>query len=337
MSLDLVDKNIILISPKYFDYEMEVKKELERRGASVYFIDDRIKNSTLNKAFFRLKPSNTVGSPKIFKYFKDHLKVNEGKEIDYLIAIIPEGFSRKIIEYYREKLKDTIFILYMWDSVDNRLYTLNILDLFDRKFTFDKNNAQQYGLNFRPLFYTEEYSHIGKDRQALDQVVYDLSFIGTVHSDRYNVIKKLVKSSKKALHQFFYFFLQNPVLIFYYYIIDPTFRKITLKDISYKALSKSDVLSIISRSLCIVDINHPKQTGLTIRTLEVLGAKRKLITTNKDILTYDFYQSNNILLIDRDNPVLDEAFLSTPFQEIDDLIYNKYSIANWVEDILTIE
>jgi hypothetical protein len=337
MSLDLVGKNIILISPKYFNYEMEVKKELERRGAAVYFIDDRIKNSTLTKAFFRLKPSNAVGSPKVFKYFKDHLQAHEDKKIDYLIAIIPEGFSRKIIEFYRERLKDTIFILYMWDSIDNRLYTLNILDLFDRRFTFDKNNAQKYGLNFRPLFYTEEYSLIGKEHQTIDQFAYDLSFIGTVHSDRYNVIKKLVKSSKKRFHNFFYFFLQNPVLIFYYYITDPRFRKISLKDISYKALSKSDVLSIISRSLCIVDINHPKQTGLTIRTLEVLGAKRKLITTNKDILTYDFYQSNNILLIDRDNPILDEAFLSTPFQEIDDLIYNKYSIANWVEDILTIE
>lgn len=330
---ELTGKNVLLISPRFFNYEKEIVKELENKGANVHFIDDRIKNSAINKALFRLHLGGKLRKRKVFKYFDDQLKEATKKHIHYLIAIVPEGFSREIIEYYKSKLPDTVFVLYMWDSILNRPYILDVLNFFDHKYTFDRYNSEEYGLIFRPLFYTNDYSHLGAITVNFE---YDLSFIGTAHSDRYTVISELVRCLKQPLRTLFFFYLQHPALILYYRLTDPKFKNVKLKDVSFKGLSKQEVLDIIKKSFCVVDINHPKQTGLTMRTLEVLGARRKLITTNKDIMNYDFYHPNNILLIDRDKPVLDEKFLALPFVDLDDSIYNSYSLSSWVNTILTI-
>ena len=53
-------------------------------------------------------------------------------------------------------------------------------------------------------------------------------------------------------------------------------------------------MEIFSDSRCILDAPQAGQVGLTIRTIECLGAKRKLVTTNSDIKNYDFYNENNI-------------------------------------------
>ena len=334
MSSDLLNKNIILISPTYFNYEKDIQKELERRGAFVYFIDDRIKNGTFNKALFRLKLREKIGRNNVVEYFKKHLDNNSAKKIDYVVAITPEGFSKEIIQYYKKELPDTVFILYMWDSIGNRPYIVENLEFYEKKLTFDKNDSVKYGLVFRPLFFTQDYKAIGQDKGK--DFKYDLSFIGTAHSDRYNVIKKFVNGSDKKLRTFFFFYLQSPILIIYYWITDPNFRRIRVKDISFKSLSKKEVLQIVENSFCIMDINHPKQSGLTIRSIEVLGAKRKLVTTNKDIVDYDFYDQDNILLINRDNPVFNSSFLAKPYKEIDENTYNRYSLSDWMDDVLSI-
>jgi hypothetical protein len=65
----------------------------------------------------------------------------------------------------------------------------------------------------------------------------------------------------------------------------------------------------------------------------MLGKEIKLITTNAKIKEYDFYNSANILIIDRTNPVIDENFINAPYQSLPDELYYKYSIDGWLEDI----
>ena len=55
---------------------------------------------------------------------------------------------------------------------------------------------------------------------------------------------------------------------------------------------------IYSNSRCVLDSAQEGQMGLTIRVLEALGAKKKLITTNEDIVNYDFYNEENIYVYD---------------------------------------
>ena len=72
-----------------------------------------------------------------------------------------------------------------------------------------------------------------------------------------------------------------------------------------------------------------------MRSIEMLGAERKLITTNAAIKEYDFYNPNNICVIDRNNPVIDKQFLSIPYESVSPELYHKYSLDGWLEYIFT--
>ena len=70
-----------------------------------------------------------------------------------------------------------------------------------------------------------------------------------------------------------------------------------------------------------------------MRTIECIGAKRKMITTNTDVENYSFYNSKNIYILDRKDMIIDENFLITEYQDIDSDTYNLLSIGGWLYSI----
>ncbi len=71
-----------------------------------------------------------------------------------------------------------------------------------------------------------------------------------------------------------------------------------------------------------------------MRTLETLGARKKLVTTNSSVKFYDFYSEDNISIIDRNNPVISERFLNTPYKNVEPHVYRRYSLSGWLEEII---
>ena len=103
--------------------------------------------------------------------------------------------------------------------------------------------------------------------------------------------------------------------------------------INFKNLSMNSILDLYKESNVILDIHHPLQNGLTIRTFETLGAKKKIITTNEQIKKYIFYNSNNILIIDRKSPKIDINFFKQDFQDCDKDLYYAMSLNGWIDTI----
>ena len=52
------------------------------------------------------------------------------------------------------------------------------------------------------------------------------------------------------------------------------------------------------------------------------------------IFFYLFYNPNNILVVDRNNPVIPDSFMESPYEEIPQDIYDKYYIDNWCDVLL---
>lgn len=67
-----------------------------------------------------------------------------------------------------------------------------------------------------------------------------------------------------------------------------------------------------------------------------MGLHKKLITTNFNIKEYDFYNENNILVIDSENPKINLAFFEKPYEEIPTEILKKYIINGWIENMLNV-
>ena len=90
-------------------------------------------------------------------------------------------------------------------------------------------------------------------------------------------------------------------------------------------------------SKIILDIAHSNQEGLSFRPYEAMGLRKKLITTNKSIVNYDFYNPNNIFLIeDVNNIVIPEEFFKSDYEDIDPSVRDKYYIKNWINKIINV-
>ena len=74
-----------------------------------------------------------------------------------------------------------------------------------------------------------------------------------------------------------------------------------------KFMTYEECVSSIQRATCLVDIIQGDSTGLTIKTCEAVCYDKKLITTNKHVVEYPFYDPRFIKVIDSSNDI-DESF-----------------------------
>lgn len=326
----LTGKNILLISVKFFNYEVLIKKELEKMGATVALYDERPSNSFFSKAIIRIKKE--VYKTKITSYYQKIMKELEGKSFDYFLLIKGEVVPVFFIDFLREKNPSIKLIYYTYDSFKNNKNGLDIMNLFDAKFTFDSNDAIQYNMGFRPLFFATDYSDLYMKNE--ENFKYDLAFIGTAHSDRYIIAENANNwCNKNGLKMFTFYFSPSKLLFKIKKLTEKSFKNFDPKKISYNSLSHKNIITIYKDSKAILDINHPGQNGLTMRTFETLGAGRKLITTNEKVKNYPFYNENNIWIIDRDNPQYGKTFFETDFSPMPNNIYESMSLNGWIKEV----
>lgn len=325
----LDNKKILFFSPKFFGYENDIKKELENFGAEVFYFDERPKNDFFTKVFIRLNQKKLI-KRKINQYYTNIESQIKNIKFDYIFLLNVETVPLSFVEKIISSNSEIKIFTYFWDSINNRKHSLEYLKYSHKFFSFDSQDKfVDENIIFLPLFYNNDY----KDLKNIDKnYKYDICFIGTLHSDRYDVVKKIL-SLMEAKKSYVYFYSTSKILFLFQKLFDKNFKNIRKEDVSFSSLSKENTIDIINKSKVVIDIEHIKQKGLTMRTLEMLGANKKMITTNKEIVNYDFYNTDNIYIIDRNNINLDKSFFEIDFKSIEDNIYDKYSITQWIETI----
>ncbi|MGG5208552.1 hypothetical protein ACQWU4_06355 [Chryseobacterium sp. MIQD13] len=327
--MNLKGKSILLISVKFFNYEVLIKHELEEMGASVALFDERPSNSFFSKAIIRIKKE--MYSVKINQYFNEIIEKIKDKKYDYFLLIKGEATPKFFLDFLKENNPGIKFIFYTYDSFKNNSNGLDILNYFEAKFTFDSQDAVQYQMSFRPLFFAQDYGNLyGKNKEFQN----DLAFIGTAHSDRYSISEK-AKSwcNGHQLKMFTFYYSPSKLLFKYKKATDRNFKNFDYNKISFNSLSHHEIVDVYKNTKVILDINHPGQDGLTMRTFETLGAGRKLITTNPKIKKYPFYDSQNVYIIEREAIKFDENFFRSDFKEMNSEIRESMSLKGWVNEV----
>ncbi len=335
MEQDLKGKKILYIGVKFFNYEIEIKKMLESMGAKVDFYNERPSNGFFMRLMIRIKLKKLI-SKKINTYYSQLLKETERINYDYVFFVSPETIPEKQMTDLRETQSKADFVLYMWDSFKNKNTGYTITKYFDRIFTFDENDAEKNkDFVFLPLYYLPIYN-VSSDNK--ENPKYDYFLACTMHSDRYKVIKKLkAQVAAKGFSMYSFLFFHSKALYWGRKVLNPNFLFAKKSEFAFDPISQNEITERIAQSKVIIDIQHPEQSGLTNRTFEALGAHKKLITTNPNIKSYDFYNPQNIYIIDRNNPILDEEFLNGAYQKPSDRIYQKYTLKNWLHVIFNLE
>ncbi|MCP4523614.1 MAG: hypothetical protein GY828_05360 [Candidatus Gracilibacteria bacterium] len=325
----LAEKKILFIGPKSFGYEQEIISNLEKIGATVDYYNDRPFQSNLKKIILRLFPWILHGLVK--DYFNNLIKVTSSNEYDYVFCIKLECFPLNLFKKLRTSQKKAVFIFYNWDSFVNNSNPLTHLNLFDKIMTFDDKDSKKYKMIHRPLFFIDKYREI--KNQPLK---YDIAFIGSVHVHRYKFIKKFLISSPKNMTFFIYFYVPSKLLFFTRkLLLFPIYGSSKLEEFNFNSLSQPQIVNIFSKSNIILDYALPTQEGLTMRSIEALGAQKKLITNNKSIQNYDFYDKNNVLVIKKNCIEIPESFMTEAYIPIEPSVYEKYSIQGWIYDIFS--
>ena len=327
--MNLKNKHILLFAPSFFGYELQIRDRLAEMGAVVDFYDERPSNNVYVKVFVRyLRAAMRLKIKRHYQKIYNNIKTNN---YDYVLAINIEAMPYEFVLKMKERFTKTKFIHYIWDSIAYKPRIVKYIDLFDKTLSFDKDDCILYPqIKFRPLFFLNQYREVAKERDYK----YDISFAGTGKADRHLVLQRIKDVlCDRNLIFYFYIYLQSKRALVMHKLTNANFRQSKVSDFNYIPLSNLEVLNIFRSSKIVVDIEAPNQRGLTIRTIEIVGAKRKLITTNRRIEEYDFYNTNNILIVDRDNPSIPNSFLETDYIEISEDIYNRYSLDAWLEEL----
>lgn len=330
----MASHKLLLIAPLFFNYYQEMIKEAELLGYDVDYICDAPSNSNISKAIGRINKNLIKLSTQ--KYFSSTvLPKIEGIEYEKVLVVggMTFAFTPDMVGKIKELNPKASFTLYQWDSEQNLPYSTGIHKFFDKVFSFDMNDCERDSMyTFLPLFYTRIYEEIGAKKTKFYK--YDCSYVGTAHPQKFKDINSISEFlADKMKSQFIYHYMPSKLKYIYHKLFAPEFKDARFSDFSYEKIASDRMMEIIKESKCILDAPQAGQTGLTIRTIECLGAKRKLITTNKDIVKYDFFDENNILVFDGGLD-LSSPFFSSDYRELDENIYKKYSLREWLKFML---
>ncbi|MFR8829834.1 MAG: hypothetical protein ACLVHC_00605, partial [Eggerthella lenta] len=163
---------------------------------------------------------------------------------------------------------------------------------------------------------------------------YDVAFIGTAHPKKYGFVQEVVEQCEGLLdRKYIYHFLPSRLLYARHKLLSEDYRRAAYSQFHFDALTPEETEEVVSRSWCMLDSPQDGQRGLTMRTMECLGARRKIITTNEEIMGYDFYRKENVYVyrgrMDRKDP-----FFSSEYVDLPEDIYEKFSLRSWLETVV---
>lgn len=327
-------KKIIFGAPEDFGFSNAIKNELTALGYQVIDvskINNEFKYPNISaraynfyrKVFFNDKSYKAlIRSETITKNLVNHL--NNINENCYSLFIRPDLFPLAFFNYLKKKHIN--LIAYHWDGMKRYPNINEYIKCFDKFYSFEPEDLTD---NKDLLPCTNFYltSSLPKKETSLQSMAYT---INSFQNDRINISFKIKSILEKVgINSNFIVFTKNKIE---YTRSKALGFKTTKKTITYEQNINHVLLSNL-----LIDIQINSQSGLSFRIFESIGYNKKIITTNKDVCKYDFYNPNNILIWDNQSESKLLNFYNKPYEIVPKAIKQKYSFENWIKYVLNIE
>lgn len=240
-----------------------------------------------------------------------------------------------VVKYLLNKTEKTKIIYWYWNPIAKQRNTITynaksdlgyLLSLREKYpdrlylFSFDRDDCKKYNLCYNNQVAPQLCIHT--EKYKLKQ---DVFFCGQ-DKNRYKLLKELAKKLDDCNITYKFILRINKK---HDYKNDKDIISI-IDEIPYKNL-----IINIAESGCILDLVQENQGGITWRPLEALFYEKKLITSFKEIVNYDFYCRENIFILGVDDINELQEFIQTPYERIDKDIIQKYTTDGWLENFLT--
>ena len=112
------------------------------------------------------------------------------------------------------------------------------------------------------------------------------------------------------------------------FIITPT-RKY-YRNVNYsKPISYEENFRLTCHTKALLDYIEINNSGQSMRMMEALFREKKVITNNVLIKNYDFYNKNNIFILEEDGFSTLKDFVNSPYSKVNQSIILKYDFDNF--------
>lgn len=330
-------KTILLVAPNDYELYKLIQKNLEFHGFKVTTIlsnpigvkyknwNEKI-SSFIKKTFFNDKKfKQKLINRNILSY-----QINQLSEInnyDYSLFIRADFFDDELIKLVKQKVKR--LVSYHYDGLKRSPDIFKKIQLFDNFYVFQKNDLTSSSDQLLPC--TNFYFDYDLEKETGSEETVDFYFLGSHHDSRFKDLIAFKEMCIKHNYTFDFQIMLNKLNISKKDIYTDNF--FTHLD---KILPFESYIENIKKSKIIVDFVIDEHLGLSFRTFESIKYQKKLITTNPTIVNYDFYNPNNIYLINNNSFENIENFINTDYIPLPNDIIEKYSFKNWINYILEI-
>ncbi|KFF05889.1 CgeB family protein [Flavobacterium reichenbachii] len=313
--------HITLVSLDNWGFNNHIATTLEQQGHNVHHIN-------FNKYEFKY-PNLLFRAYNLFlkTFLKKNLKtiyfgkkiienLKEVKQTQDLILVIKGDFiDPKSIQEFKKYGKKTI--AYFNDNTIRCPKIIRVMPHFDEVFSFEKEDCKKYNLKFATNWIYN--SVCVKNEKPFEYKVFNI-----ISKDKRLPILARIAADLKSKN------ISQKIFVY-----DKKFQRRT-SAIEYitNHIPLSEINEYNNRSQVLLDINRKSQNGLTFRVFESIGLQKKLITTNADIVNYDFYNPNNILVIDEKNPNIPVSFFDKEYEKLPEDIFKKYTLEGWIENVI---
>lgn len=319
---------ICLISFDHWQYDAHIVDTLLKKGIDAYHINigkyqhpsklSRLKN-TLSKIFLGINPKLELRQ----KFIISELK-KRGFQ-DQILVINPELIDRE----YHLKIKGFTkrYIAYLYDSLARHPIDDLMEGVFDDIYSFDKDDIKS--CNFKEAnnyIYLDHVKH--EDQHPNFDVCYLASF-----DKRISTMNRIAKKLDQLKKSYQFIIVGKKTWVKQLAKIGDNKSSIQYQ---IKRVDHSEILHYYLNAKIILDLVRDNQAGLSFRIFEAMALEKKLITDNEKIKDYNFYNPNNILVLNPEDIILPEEFFETKYQKIPEDIYYKYTLDKWVERVFEI-
>ena len=299
--------NILLLMPDFFDYPKMIIEELQSRKFNVDFIcneSDKFrscfsyKKKIIRRIFRKLFPrymrqKDIIRAEKVVDKLYETQIAKLRNDYDYVISIKGDMFPETQYSFLRNKYQKAKFIIYQWDDLSLLMKTKQS-KWFDKHYSYNVEDCKQNGFQYLPMFSKRVCIRNTNIKR------YDIAIIGTIdhaHEKRLHIIERIYDTYNKQYNFYLFLYRRDNIITHL-----PSYTE---------KLPFDNYVNALMESKCVLDIALINQEGPTTRFNDALGTDTKVITTNKNIKKYPIF-SDNILIIDEDNPVIGDEFVLTP-------------------------
>ena len=319
---------ICVISFDFWGYDAHIVETLKEKGIEA----NHIKIGAVSYENFGERLTNffsKVFLGKNLKYQKRQKFVIEQLDKlghqDQILVLNADTFDHSTLEYMKKSTNR--FITFLYDNLD-RFPVQDKLHFFDKIYSFDDKDIEKH--EFERLTNYNYLPFLSQEKQNPSE---DALYITSYDKKR---IKQLEILSRK---------FEELRLKFDLYVIGKkSWKNQLMKPFSKnkivftrKRINHENLPEFYKRTKVILDLMRENQYGLSFRVFEAMALEKKIITDNEKIKNYDFYNPNNILVLNKDFSNITKEFFETPYQSLPEEIYKKYTLEKWVERVFNLE